>query len=172
MPIRRDHPDVTSRFRLRGHDYASPGTYFVTLCTTNRACLFGTITDGTLHQSTAGLMVESWWYSIPLRNPSVDVADVVVMPNHLHGLVILGTDPSDERIPSLSKVVGGFKSITTNDYMRGVRLDGWPRFAGTLWQHGYFDHIVRTDAALKRIQRYIAANPSRWQQDDYHPERP
>ena len=171
MPFRVDHPDVTSRLRLRDYDYSIPGIYFVTICAEDRACLFSEAGGGRLSLFTSGLMIESWWHSIPRRYPSADVMDVVVMPNHVHGLICLGADPGHDAPPSLSRVIGWFKSITTNDYMRGVALDGWPRFPGRLWQEGFYDHIVRTDAALSRIQRYIAANPSSWPHDDLHPDR-
>ena len=171
MPIRKDHPDVTSRLLLRDYDYSTPGVYFVTICTQHRTCLFGDVVDGTLAPHTSGLMVESWWHTIPVRYPSADVMDLVVMPNHIHGLVCLGTDPNHEVELRLSKVVGWFKSITTTDYRRGVALDEWPRFPGKLWQEGFYDHIVRTEAALERIQRYIAANPANWTRDDFHPGR-
>jgi REP element-mobilizing transposase RayT len=169
VPIRKDHPDVTSRLRLRDHDYSTPGTYFVTICTERRLCLFGDVLDGELMSHTSGLMIESWWHTIPVRYPSTEVMEVIVMPNHLHGLVCLGANPDHEAGVQLSTVVGWFKSITTTDYRRGVELDGWSRFPGKLWQDGFYDHIVRTDAALRRIQRYIAANPANWAEDDFHP---
>jgi putative transposase len=168
VPIGVDHPDVTSRLRLRDYDYSTPGVYFITICTEDRTCLFGDVKDGVLVPHTSGLVVESWWYSIPRRYPSVDVADIVVMPNHIHGLISLGTDPDNEVELPLSMVVGWFKSITTTDYRRGVALDGWPRFPGKLWQEGLYDHIVRTDGALKRIQQYMAANPANWMEDDFN----
>jgi REP element-mobilizing transposase RayT len=166
-----DHPDITSRLRLRDYDYSTPGVYFITICTEGRFCLFGGVEDGTLVPHTSGLMVESWWLTIPMRYPSTDVMDVVVMPNHIHGLISLGADPEREERVSLSKVVGWFKSITTTDYRRGVELDGWTGFPGRLWQEGFYDHIVRNDAALERIRKYIAANPGRWDDDDFHPGR-
>jgi putative transposase len=171
VPVRVDHPDATSRLRLQNHDYTAPGAYFVTICTEHRICLLGDVVDGALAPHTSGLMVESWWHTIPVRHPSTEVMDVVVMPNHIHGLICLGTDPDHEAGLPLSKVVGWFKSITTTDSRRGVALDGWPRFPGKLWQEGFYDHIVRTDAALRRIQRYIAANPANWANDDYHPSQ-
>jgi REP element-mobilizing transposase RayT len=162
---------VTSRLRLRGHDYNGPGTYFITICTNHRPCLFGTVHDGVMELSTAGLVVESWWLSIPLEFPDALLDAMVVMPNHIHGIVSLGTDP--ERIPqgsgqSLGDVVGWFKSHTTHDYIIGVRTDGWPRFRDKLWQEGYYEHIIRTDAAMKRIRTYIEANPGQWERDEYY----
>lgn len=162
---------VTSRLRLRGHDYSGPGSYFVTICTNDRPCLFGTIHDGVMALSTAGLVIESWWYSIPREYPDTLLDAMVVMPNHIHGIVSLGTDP--ERFPqgngqSLSEVVGWFKSRSTHDYILGVRTDGWPRFRGKLWQETFYDHIIRSERALERIRAYIEANPSQWERDEYH----
>ena len=55
--------------------------------------------------------------------------------------------------------------MTTNAYIRRVRTDGWPEFDRRLWQRGYYDHIVRDEAALKRIGEYIGSNPSNWPHD-------
>ncbi len=161
---------VTSRLRLRGYDYSGSGTYFVTICTTDRACLFGTVNDGVMLPSTAGLVIESWWHSIPREYPNAVLDAMVVMPNHLHGIISLGTNPESvtPSDPSLSEVIGWFKSRSMHDYILGVRTDGWPRFRGKLWQDSFYDHIVRSDRALERIRTYIDANPSQWERDEYH----
>lgn len=88
--------------------------------------------------SPAGVMIESWWHSLPNRFPDIDIGAVVIMPNHLQGLVMIGIDPDRHHVlPSLSDVIGWFKSYTTNDYMLGVRTETWPRFPGKLWQQGF-----------------------------------
>lgn len=137
-------------------------------------CFFGGVEDHQIVQSPAGLVIESWWSSIPLRFPSVMLDAYVVMPNHLHGLLMIGADPDigeAKPLPKLSDVVRWFKSMSTRDYILGVRLQGWPRFPGRLWQERYMDHIVRSDASLERIRSYIVNNPSRWQDDENHPDR-
>ncbi len=100
---------------------------------------------------------------------------MLVMPNHLHGVITLGADEVDAspplKAPTLSDVMYWFKSITTNDYMLGVRTLNWPRFPGKLWQENYYEHIIRSDAALDKIRDYIVANPSQWEGDKYHPRR-
>ena len=159
---------VTSRLRLRGFDYAAPSTVFVTLCTQHRACLFGEIIDGTMHLSRAGVVTESWWYTIPARFPSVMVDAMVVMPNHMHGVLHIGTGPGLENSPSLGDVMQWFKTRTTYDYILGVKTEGRPRFPGRLWQKGYYDRIVRDDRELARIRTYIEDNPRNWSEDDYH----
>jgi REP element-mobilizing transposase RayT len=74
---------------LRGYDYSLPGTYFVTICVQDRACLFGDVIDGVVRLSTAGLVVDSWWGMIPRRFPGVQLDAHVVVPNHLHGILAL-----------------------------------------------------------------------------------
>jgi len=66
----------------------------------------------------------------------------------------------------LSQVVQGFKSMTTNEYMRGVKQSHWPPFPGKLWQRNYYEHIIRNQADYERIANYILTNPSNWAQDE------
>ena len=99
---------------------------------------------------------------------------MIVMPNHVHGVImILSTDPLeiDPSTPKLSQIMRWFKTRTTNDYILGVRTEGWPRYPGKLWQTGFYDHIVRDEPTLERIRSYIAANPSRWPWDEENPRR-
>ena len=66
---------------------------------------------------------------------------------------------------SLSDVVHRFKTMTTRRYAEGVKQNGWPSFRGRLWQRNYFEHIIRDEASLNRIRRYILENPARWAWD-------
>ena len=78
------------RIRLQGYDYSQPGAYFVTVCTQNRACLLGEIMDDEMHLNDAGRMVKRVWDEIPTYYPGIDIDAFVVMPNHLHGIILLG----------------------------------------------------------------------------------
>ncbi|MGH2558284.1 MAG: transposase, partial [Thermomicrobiales bacterium] len=71
--------------------------------------------------------------------------------------------------PSLSQIIQWFKSMTTNDYIRGVKVDGWPSFNKRLWQRNYHDHVIRNDRDLDRIRAYIEGNPARWPDDPENP---
>src|SRR3990172_7834035 len=75
--------------RLRGYDYAQAGAYFVTICTQNRECLFGEVVDGQMVLNDPGKILESVWSELPDHYPGVDVDAFVIMPNHIHGIVIL-----------------------------------------------------------------------------------
>ena len=163
---------VTSRMRKRGHDYSSPGIYFVTICIERRTCLLGEVLDGEMFHSNAGVVIDSWWHTIPNHFPSVELDAMVVMPNHLHGVLHIGTDPEATSPTSLPKVMHWFKNRSTYDYILGVRLEGWPRFPGKLWQDTYHDRIVRNERELERIRTYIEANPVNWAADEENPDAP
>jgi len=124
-----------------------------------------------MERSTAGEVVASWRESIPNQFPVATRDSVIVMPNHLHGIILIGVNaPDRERaaLPTLSRVMQWFKSMTTVDFARVVRSHGWPPLPTRLWQPGVYDHIVRDDRGLERIGTYIEANPSMWPRDECH----
>ncbi len=79
--------------RLKGYDYSQPGTYFVTICTQDHCCLFGDIINGNIQLNNAGKMVNNWWNQLTHKYKNVEFDKYIVMPNHLHGLIIVGADP-------------------------------------------------------------------------------
>ena len=81
--------------RLRDYDYAEPGAYFVTICTQDRQCLFGETVGGEMAMSTYGRVVAAYWQAIPSHLPRVELDEWVVMPNHLHGILVI-VDHADE----------------------------------------------------------------------------
>ncbi len=166
-----EHPKNPPRrraLRLRRYDYSRTGAYFVTICTQNRVCLFGKVTDGTMALTDAGHMVQSTWAQMPKFYPGVDIDEFVVMPNHIHGIIILeGTTPTGLSLPD---VVQRLKTLTTKRYIDGVGNAEWPRFSKRLWQRTYFEHVIRNPESLDRIRRYILENPGRWTVDPDNPE--
>ena len=83
--------------RRKGYDYGSSGAYSVTICVHHRLCLFGEVMDGDMHSNAAGWTVERWWRFLPRRFPGIDVDAFVVTPNHMHGIIVIGTDPTFPR---------------------------------------------------------------------------
>ncbi len=75
--------------RLKGYDYTQAGAYFVTICTQGKECLFGKIDDGEMCKNDAGRMIQEVWDGLPQHYPGVDVDLFVVMPNHVHGIIVL-----------------------------------------------------------------------------------
>src|SRR5215204_502924 len=124
--------------RLAGFDYASCGMYFITICVQNMERRFGEIDDGLLALNDAGTMVASTWESNVARYPGSALDLYVVMPNHMHAIVFLGTDP-EQPAPgaTLSRIVQSFKSISTVEYTRSVKRGVYPAFDRVLWQRGF-----------------------------------
>jgi putative transposase len=80
------------------------------------------------------------------------------------------TDPGEA--VSLAEVVQWFKTMTTNEYIRGVKQMGWAPFAGKLWQRNYYEHIIRDEADFNIIRAYVLENQERWQEDPLHTSAP
>jgi REP element-mobilizing transposase RayT len=127
-------------------------------------------------------MVQQAWADLSQHYPGVETDAVVVMPNHLHGVIVLlgglGSssvlpDPRVKAAPGLKlgDIVHRFKSLTTHRFADGVKGRGWPAFRGRLWQRNYFEHVIRDRGSLDRIREYIAANPAHWPSDSENPHR-
>jgi putative transposase len=170
--------------RLKDYDYAQAGAYFVTICTQDRVCLFGDVTDGAMSLNAAGQLVATLWTDVTVRFPDACLDAFVVMPNHIHGIILLrdtigaplvGAQIDNEATtrvaPTIGDIVGAFKSSTTVEYVRAAKAHRWPAFHRRLWQRNYYEHIIRDEPELSRIRRYIDENPARWDFDDENPQR-
>ena len=163
--------------RLKDYDYAQAGMYFVTICVQHRLCVLCEIRDGVRELSPAGLMVEQKWLDVPCRFPVTELGPFVIMPNHIHGVIMINAPhpdetPIEEKQVSLGSVIHWFKTGTTYDYITGVKHHGWPSFDQRLWQRNYWEHIVRNEKDFERIARYIEGNPASWNEDRMHPLQP
>jgi len=163
-PERHDRRSI----RLTGHDYSRRGAYFVTICIQGRVGLFGEVLDENMIPNAAGSAIGRIWAEIPARFPGVELGASIVMPNHLHGIVLLHPLESSAE-PKLGQIVGAFKSLSTLAYGRGVREQGWRGFRGRLWQRNYYEHIIRNEEEFARIVNYIEWNPKRWAFDRENP---
>jgi REP element-mobilizing transposase RayT len=114
-------------------------------------------------------MIHAIWEAIPEHYAGVEVDEFVVMPDHLHGIIIL-TGTGSSSLLSLPQVVQRFKSLTTTRYRQAVASSGWPPYHGSHWQRNYCEHVVRDEAELNRIRQYIRENAARWTLDRDHPE--
>ncbi len=152
--------------RLTGHDYRAVGAYFVTVCTDGRRCLFGEVVDDVVVLTPLGRLVQDAWDAIPSRHRWVATDAFVVMPNHVHGVIVQVTTPDGamNRAPT-GEVVRAWKArVTADARRRGLIGD-------RLWQRGYYDHIVRDEKDLHRVRQYIDNNPLAWALDEENPNR-
>ncbi len=115
--------------------------------------MFGAVFDGTVHLSSLGELVDQSWRAIPDHIVGVTLDAYVVMPNHLHGIVLLSADASHSPV-SLGRVINSFKGAVTRIAQQPV------------WQSRYYDHIIRGKTDAHRIREYICNNPARWNSDD------
>jgi len=149
-------------WRLPGFDYSTPGAYFVTLVLQDRVCRLARILAGKSCLTPAGQLIATEWSGLPGRFPGLALDEHVVMPDHVHGLLIVRPGADSER-PNISDVIDAFKSKTTVDYGVQVRKSGWPQYRKRLWQRGFHDEIIRDARHFENVRRYIRENPKRWE---------
>ncbi len=179
--------------RLKEYDYSFPGWYYVTICTYNRTNLFGRAIHGKIVLNNLGTKVEEEWLKTKQIRANVDLDYYVIMPNHLHGLIIIEQSvenvtikgrgelnsptnnnpghiqyaPTNYKLKSQSQTLGaivrGFKSSVTKN-LRELSGDAELR----IWQRNYYEHVVRNELDLHNIRQYIQNNPLKWELDEYY----
>jgi len=183
LPVRKD-------IRLKGYDYSSAGYYFITICVKDKRELLGKIAGiiaqpgnqytmdtqpdtqpglGDAHPGVpfvelteTGIMVKQHIESIQSVYNNAQIDKYVVMPNHIHIIIITQHGTSGCTSPTkavLAKVISAFKSLTSRQY--GL----------SLWQRSYHDHIIRDEPEYRSIWQYIDENPQRWSEDCYYTEQ-
>jgi len=190
------NPNIHHRrsIRLKGYDYSQAGLYFITICLKNRKCLFGKIENNKMILNDAGKMVETQWLALPQRFQNIKLHEYIVMPNHFHAILeIVGatlvvaqnTDTTTQNDnndlqkretqgiaptgKTVGDIVGAFESITTVEYIRGVKNNNWQPFNGKLWQRNYWEHIIRNEQSYQNISHYTINNPAKWDDDKFNP---
>lgn len=161
--------------RLENYDYSQNGAYFVTICTHERRCSFGHIDAAGMILNSIGTVAYQCWLEIPSHFPTVSLDSFVIMPNHVHGIVVI-TQPDLELettivkrefakpLPgSLSTIVGAFKSAVTKQVNR---MSGSQK--QSFWQRNYYEHVVRNEENLARLREYIVTNPGKWAEDSLY----
>jgi REP element-mobilizing transposase RayT/retron-type reverse transcriptase len=156
------NPDIHHRrsVRLCCYDYAQAGAYFVTVCTHNRECLFGTVVDEDMVLSAEGKIIQTIWGRLPEYYPGITLDAFVAMPNHIHGIIML----NDYGKAGIGEIVRGFKARCSYAINKARDSQGIP-----FWQRNYYEHIVRDEYDLARIRKYIETNPANWINDTENP---
>lgn len=167
--------------RLKDYDYRNAGAYFITICAYRWECIFGKVVGREMRLNEYGEIVQDEWLKTALVRPNIELDEFMVMPNHMHGILVLddnagGTHekpcatqrvtraprrvaptkrPIGPEAGSVGAIVGQYKSIVTK---RINRRRGTPGYA--VWQRNYHEHIIRDEDELNRIRFYIANNPA------------
>lgn len=159
--------------RLRGYDYGRNGAYFLTICTANKQQFFGQIHKKEMHLNNLGKLAHNIWLLIPSHFPFVVLGEFVIMPDHMHGILIIDKkDPScvaDEGgitgkynpmfHDNISRIIRWYKGRCSHE-MRKI----FPEFR---WHSRFHDHIIRNEQSFGTISRYIKNNPKRWKQSRF-----
>jgi len=139
-----------------------------------RVNLLGKVLNDEMILNDAGEMVEKWWLKLTGKFKDIELDQFVSLPNHFHGIIlIVGADlsvcPEDSKGEHtgspLHEMIQWFKTMTTNEYIRGVKQLGWIPFDRKLWQRNYYEHIIRNEKELHRIREYIQNNQLKWALD-------
>ena len=168
--------------RLNGYDYTRDGAYLVTICTQDRVRLFGTVVNGYMQMNEYGREVANCWMWLAERYSYVHLDQWIVMPDHIHGIVVvadrtggagrggagrggagrggLRTAPTSTKRKTLERLIGAFKTVSTKCINDVGSTPG-----AKVWQRNYYEQIVRDGLQLHRARRHIANIPSRWELD-------
>ncbi|MBA3874197.1 MAG: transposase [Anaerolineae bacterium] len=159
--------------RLQGYDYRQNGAYFITICTHKRQHLFREISSDEMELNTLGCIAQTCWEQIPAHFPKAEVDAFVVMPNHIHGVLLIIDETkcadyqyeqfSNPIARSLSTMMRSYKSAVTKQINQLLMTDNSPT-----WQGRFHDHIIRSERGLNVLQQYVANNPVRWQVDRFY----
>jgi REP element-mobilizing transposase RayT len=170
--------------RLKGYDYSQAGAYFITICTHNRQQFFGIIVRAGLAPAQMvlneyGRIAHEQWLQIPTRFANIELDAFVVMPNHIHGIIVIHTpaphvnsgQPNSgqpQGLPlrkTIGDIVGVYKSIVANECLKIFKSNN--ETMGKIWQRNYWEHIIRDEKSFQKIAIYIENNPAKWQEDKF-----
>jgi putative transposase len=168
--IKRDELKELNRrtLRIKGYDYSQAGAYFVTVCAYQRRILFKDV--------KIRKIVEDEWMNTALVRKDIILDEFVVMPNHVHGIIIIryndvisrrGELHSPHEFKSPSKTIGavirGFKASSYRKINLAINVSNCP-----IWQRNYYEHVIRNEADLFEKRKYIIDNPAKWNEDEYY----
>lgn len=180
--------------RLKNWDYSSKGYYFITICTANREPFFGRKENGKMKLSEIGKIAVQCWQEIPRHFPNVQLDEFIVMPNHVHGIIIIGDGNKIDTVEAQNfaplrppppppkqqqrRQQGnkfGPQSKNLASIIRGYKIGvtKWTKINNMVfaWQPRFYDHIIRNKKSLDNIRQYIVSNPSKWASDRNNPDK-
>ncbi len=168
--------------RITTWDYRWNGVYFVTICSRNKECCFGNVRDNSVELSDAGKIAEECWLQISEHFKFVKLGPFIVMPNHIHGIIIiqniinhfvetlhatsLQSEDKDKNMSSISPQSGSLSTIVRS-YKSAVSMKVHSKQPGFGWQSRFYEHIIREEKDYCDISKYIEENPIKWSQDRY-----
>ena len=187
------NPQIHHRrsIRLKEYDYSRAGLYFITICCQDRNCRFGDITVGAsladaqhadaqfadtrMILNEYGTIARDEWEKLPKRFPNVELDVFQVMPNHVHGIIVLNEPPTvwagaswagASPAPTVGHIIGAYKSLVAKACLDICKSKN--EMLGKLWQRNYYEHIIRSEPSYRTISDYIINNPAKWKEDKFY----
>lgn len=153
--------------RLKHYNYSKGGYYCITICTQNKISYFGEIKNGKMILNSSGEIARRYWNEIPNYYSNIHLDEFIVMPNHIHGIIIINKSGRIEQcsVPTkeikrdnrnyglISKIIKSYKTIVMKTIRNEVRIHEFG------WQRSFYDHIIRNEESLSKIREYIIDNP-------------
>ena len=154
---KRKHP------RLKEYDYSTPGVYFITICTQNRKCLLSNIVGrglapAEIQYTQYGEIAREQLLLLEDRFPNLKIDQYVIMPNHIHAILILNEAAGASPRPTVMDIVSAYKSLTTRACKKVYPID-------KLFQTSFYEHVIRGREDYLEIAEYIMNNPKQWELD-------
>ena len=130
--------------------------------------IFGDIIDGEMRLNEPGMIVQDSWVDLPNHYANIGVDAFAVMPNHIHGIIIILDDVRAGLKPAptqhgLFEIVRGFKTFSARRIKEYRNSTG-----GHIWHRSYWEHVIRNEHTLDAVREYITQNPLRWELDHYN----
>ena len=152
--------------RLRDYDYSKSGYYFVTICTKDRNEFFGRVEEEKMNLNNFGEIVSQCWYDLPKHYSNCSLDSFVIMPNHVHGIIVIDNEKivgnGLKPFPTygLPEIVRGFKTFSSRRINEMIKEDN-----NFQWQKSFFDHVIRNEKSLENLRQYIIYNSLKWELD-------
>jgi REP element-mobilizing transposase RayT len=154
------------RNRLKDYNYSQDGYYFVTICTKDRREFFGGVAEGKMSLNKHGEIVNQCWYELPKHYLNCSLDSFVIMPNHVHGIIVINNENivgnGLKPFPTygLSEIIRGFKTFSSRTINEMIK--GGSKFQ---WQKSFYDHVIRDEKSLHNLRHYITFNSLKWELD-------
>ena len=161
--------------QIKNYDYSSNGFYFITLCSRDRQNLFGPLKNAVgaplacarhdnIEWSYLGQIIDKQWNDLMIHYENIIWDDYIIMPNHIHGIIIVNKRAEASAAPTISQIIRSFKSRSTLEYIRYIKENNL-NVSGKIWQRSFYDQIIRNNRSLNAIKEYIQNNPINWEND-------
>ena len=200
MPKRFRNKYRIASTRLQNWNYAWNAAYYVTVCTNNRECYFGEIVKEEMNLSEIGAIADKYWKTIPKHFSFVMLDEYVIMPNHIHGIIVINNpnhlnkrnenhdtdvetlhatslhgsnpDPDKNRNEKMAEISPKPGSLSTiiRSYKSSVTKHARQINPDFTWQPRFFDHVIRNNESFNKIRYYIWDNPKKWGKDEMNPD--